>query len=87
MNTPAVSIVRQGSDEVGLSALEKALSSISNQVLASKKASKNKVYLLARYWYQLPDLHQLRTLKHKFRLWKLKTNRSMLQKEKKPNMS
>ncbi|WP_102402234.1 UvrD-helicase domain-containing protein [Vibrio cyclitrophicus] len=66
VNTPAVSIVRQGSDEVGLSALEKALSSISNQVLASKKASKNKVYLLARYWYQLPDLHQLRTLKHKF---------------------
>ncbi|MGL1462269.1 UvrD-helicase domain-containing protein [Vibrio parahaemolyticus] len=66
VDKPAVSIVRHGKDEQGISALEKALISISNQLLASQKPSKNKVYLLARYWHQLPDLHQLRTLKHQF---------------------
>ncbi|KLI85642.1 ATPase AAA [Vibrio parahaemolyticus] len=66
VDKPAVSIVRHGKDEQGISALEKALISISNQVLTSQQPSKNKVYLLARYWHQLPDLHQLRTLKHRF---------------------
>lgn len=66
VDKPAVSIVRHGKDEQGISALEKALISISNQVLTSQQPSKNKVYLLVRYWHQLPDLHQLRTLKHRF---------------------
>ncbi|MET2900401.1 UvrD-helicase domain-containing protein [Vibrio rotiferianus] len=62
----AVSLVRQGNDELGMSSLEKALTAISNQVLASNKPSENKVYLLARYWHQLPDLNLLRTLKYRF---------------------
>lgn len=66
VDKPAVSIVRHGIDEQGISALDKALISISNQVLTSQQPSKNKVYLLARYWHQLPDLHKLRTLKHRF---------------------
>ncbi|WP_456294875.1 UvrD-helicase domain-containing protein [Vibrio sp. AK197] len=66
VDKPAVSVIRQSSDEEGMSALDKALTSIANQVITSKQPSKNKVYLLARYWYQLPDIHQLRTLKHRY---------------------
>nr|ABX77031.1 UvrD-like helicase IV [Vibrio sp. 23023] len=66
VSNATVSLIRQRSDELGMTSLEKALTSISNQVLASQKPSKNKVYLLARYWHQLPDLHLLRTLKHRF---------------------
>ncbi|EHH1077591.1 UvrD-helicase domain-containing protein [Vibrio parahaemolyticus] len=63
---PAVSILRQSVQEQGLSSLDKALSAISRLVANSKTPNKNKVYLLARYWHQLPDLHALRTLKHRY---------------------
>ncbi|MUK70044.1 UvrD-helicase domain-containing protein [Aliivibrio fischeri] len=66
VDRPAVSIVRQGIEDSGISALDKALTAISNQVIASKTPSKNKVYLLARYWYQLPDLNLLRRIKHQY---------------------
>ncbi len=59
-------MIRQGEEQQGISALDKALTSIANQVTESKKPNSNKVYLLARYWYQLPTIHHLRTLNHQY---------------------
>ena len=70
-NSPAISIIRQGSEEKGSSSLDKALTSIANQVLVSGKPNNNKVYLLARYWHQLPDINQLRLLKHQYSMLKI----------------
>ncbi|EKO3839028.1 UvrD-helicase domain-containing protein [Vibrio harveyi] len=63
---PTVSILRQGSEERETSPLDKALTSITRLVANSKTPNKNKVYLLARYWHQLPDLNAIRALRHRF---------------------
>ncbi|MBM7035340.1 UvrD-helicase domain-containing protein [Vibrio ulleungensis] len=63
---PAISIIRQGDEEQGISSLDKALTSISNLVAASKKTSENKVYLLSRYWHKLPDANYLKWLRQRY---------------------
>ncbi|MFA0084453.1 UvrD-helicase domain-containing protein [Vibrio sp. 10N.261.51.F12] len=63
---PAVSIIRQGAEEEGMTSLDKALTSIANRVLESNKLAKNKVYLLARYWYKLPDANYLQWLRGRY---------------------
>ena len=63
---PMVSILRQGSEERETSPLDKALTSITRLVANSKTPNKNKVYLLARYWHQLPDLNAIKVLRHRF---------------------
>lgn len=66
VNHPAVSILRQGKNENGVTPLEKALNAIVNRVANSNKPKQNKVYLLARFWHQLPNLNELRALKYQF---------------------
>ncbi|WP_376707891.1 UvrD-helicase domain-containing protein [Parashewanella spongiae] len=66
----AVSILRRGANQGATNeeptpdAVTQALAAINNKI--SNQTSKQKVYLLARFWYQLPDLTHLNALKSQF---------------------
>ncbi|MCG9648780.1 UvrD-helicase domain-containing protein [Vibrio brasiliensis] len=63
---PAVSILRQGWNEQGFSPLDKALNAVVACVSNSGKPTQNKVYLLARFWHQMPDYHQLKQINSQY---------------------
>ena len=71
---PAVSILRRGTnegatkDEPSNNALEQALNALSVRVTQAvdKLKAKPTVYLLARFWFQLPDKDMLRQLTAKY---------------------
>ncbi|TKF74941.1 AAA family ATPase [Vibrio kanaloae] len=66
VNKPAVSIPRQGRNEQGVSPLEKALNAVLACVHTSGKPAQNKVYLLARFWHQMPDYLQLQEINRQY---------------------
>ncbi|MCG9626914.1 UvrD-helicase domain-containing protein [Vibrio mediterranei] len=68
VSKPAVSIIRQGSEEQRMTPLDKALTSIANSVVESSSPNKNKVYLLARFWYQMPDANYLKWLRQRYHM-------------------
>lgn len=68
VSKPAISIIRQGADEQGMTPLDKALTSIANSVVESSSSNKNKVYLLARFWYQMPDANYLQWLRQRYHM-------------------
>ncbi|SON49032.1 UvrD-helicase domain-containing protein [Vibrio tapetis] len=68
VSKPAVSVIRQGTEEQGITALDKALTSIANHVHQSNSPHKNKVYLLARFWYQMPDANYLQWLRQRYHM-------------------
>ncbi|USD59206.1 UvrD-helicase domain-containing protein [Vibrio sp. SCSIO 43140] len=68
VSKPAVSIIRQGAEEQGMTPLDKALTSIANSVVESSSPNKNKVYLLARFWYQMPDANYLQWLRQRYHM-------------------
>lgn len=68
VSRPAVSIIRQGLEEQGITPLDKALTSIANHVNESNSPNKNKVYLLARFWYQMPDPKYLQWLRQRYHM-------------------
>ncbi|WP_210455133.1 UvrD-helicase domain-containing protein [Vibrio crassostreae] len=66
VNKPAVSILRQGRNEQGVSPLEKTLNAVLTCVHTSGKPAQNKVYLLARFWHQMPDYTQLQEINRQY---------------------
>ena len=66
VDKPAVSILRQGKNEQGATPLEKALNAITACVEASGKPNQNQVYLLARFWHQMPDSTQFRAIQRQY---------------------
>ncbi|GLO60565.1 hypothetical protein MACH09_10730 [Vibrio sp. MACH09] len=62
VNKPAISILRQGRNEQGPLPLNKALDAVVACVNNSRKPTQNKVYLLARFWHQMPDYHELKEI-------------------------
>tara|TARA_R110001583_G_scaffold64488_1_gene187192 strand:+ start:7356 stop:10256 length:2901 start_codon:yes stop_codon:yes gene_type:complete len=65
-NKPAVSILRQGKNEEGASPLEKALNAILARVQASGQPAQNKVYILARFWHQMPAYSELQAINNHY---------------------
>ncbi|MCL1143703.1 UvrD-helicase domain-containing protein [Shewanella gaetbuli] len=75
---PAVSLIRRGAqepanqDEPSLNALEQALNAINKRVekvedeLSTKSKAQPVVYLLARFWFQLPDNVELKQLNRRY---------------------
>lgn len=66
VNQPAVSLLRQGQTEPGVNPLEKALEAIACRVKSSGKFTQNKVYLLARFWHQMPRSQELLAYRKQF---------------------
>ncbi|HFQ4953183.1 TPA: UvrD-helicase domain-containing protein [Vibrio vulnificus] len=66
VNQPAVSLLRQGQTELGVNPLEKALEAIAYHVELSGKLTQNKVYLLARFWHQMPRSQELLAYRQQF---------------------
>lgn len=71
---PTVSLIRRGEQEIATlqepssNALEQALNAISNRVIKAEDKLNNKpsVYLLGRFWFQLPDNSQLTQLNARY---------------------
>ena len=79
VNTPAISIIRRGINQgatatnASETALEQALMAINTQEITRQQSSKKEqitktasVYLLARYWFQLPDHIEVQRLNIKY---------------------